>query len=104
MKLLNALSKGLDTTIFKISEMLDLGIILEENYTPYVDNFDINKKHKLTGIPNLETASGRYFKTEKDKRALSVWLFENDCVDYGLIEELKQYGVKLAKEIKTEIK
>lgn len=62
----------------------------------------MDKKHKLTGIPNIGTAIGNYLKTEKGKKALAIWLFENDCVDYSLIEELKEYSVKSAGKIEKQ--
>ena len=45
-------------------------------------------------IPNISKALSEYLKTDKGKQVVKDWIFEEDCIDYNLVNELLTFGSK----------
>lgn len=56
-----------------------------------IEEFEIKEpsKDRIYGkVPNISQALSKYLKTDKGKQALKDYLFEEDCIDYNLVNEM----------------
>lgn len=71
----------------RLSEMFN-AIELKESDKP-------SQSVKMVGkIPHINKAMADYLKTDKGRGELKKWLFEEDKIDYALVEELKNFANK----------
>ena len=66
-----------------------------------IEEYEIREKSKnsiYTKVPSLEEAMVDYLNTEKGKHVVRDYIDEQDCIDYGLIEELLIFSRKYYKK------
>ena len=62
-----------------------------------IEEFEIKEPSKnrvYAKIPSISQTIGNYFKTDKGKQVMKDYLYGEDCIDYGLLKEFKNFAQK----------